>query len=1108
MVKKQTTEKSERPKKKFWKKLFRFFLFSSLIFVFVVILALLLFRIIFPPDKIRTIANNVVQKNINRQLSIGDLSVNPFIGFEFKDVALYKHPDSLFKKDDVPILSARIKSAVFKYSFKDLIKKNVHINKVIIESPTIILAVPTTKPDTTKARQNNGNPLVVLDSLTLPILPVSLALDQLTINNAELSFTQGDSINSQFINLTNLSFYGQDLNVPKGDLEEQKNKNKGRVGFECKNAHITFQQIIDKEKTLHLVSTLNLAINTDIRGLSVPNLLVDLELQNTSINSTALDSIGQIDLAYPIKLHLSMNAQADQKSLFIQPLTLLVDNQQWLELQAGLTKLSTIPLIDISLNNSKIKIAQLLEIISPIMPSGVLPAIYLHNKNAIIDITKLTANGPLPINPDIKVGPIDFAAQAQLLNFGTTVNYGDIELSSLNFSANTKGQASIEGLEYMDGSVNISYDSLFIAVNDTLDIYSGPFLLNANSEIDENMLPKNINGKLNINNVLGAQVNGQFSFSGHSFSSLKGSGSISLDKFETTQIPNMPVATTAHFSTQMIINTLDSIKIEMSANTDSVILSVPEDKLTFPPVLLTAHLQAKTDTTFKNLKISNMAIQLNNVIEARLSAKILDGTDFSFNLNTATIFHKSIFDWVPKQFNAPLEEMIFTGETKLLAEAHGRLKNKTLSYSAKAAINSNIPKLAYPPLFLSLGGLNIDINTSIRSDSGVLAHLNMTIDSTKIETMRPDPLLATTFSLKAKSPNFQSVSIDSGLLNIPALAATVRIDGSIDSLQTDISMNAHVLFEQNSPEPLAMTRDLKLSGLTSISAFIKMDTSLLETRTHLLTNNVSLFLPNETSIENMNAHLKINQDIDLLEGKLIARTNPLFNTPSPSTVDWHVLSQHYYSTIPDISNLSIFKIKAAGYQIENINLEAFIGEGIMEVPSFSANVYGGNVDGRLSFDIAGGDATLMSYSLSSHFSRINSALLLPDQGTGSGKGIINANLHLFGKGVDPNSKIDLGGVFYITQIGPKVANNLLRSLDPEGADLGIKMTRWFIDQGFKPKLFTFMIRNNYFYPTVEFNQPIYFPVRLSGGRVELNRMPAKFFIQSALKNAQLQKAKN
>ena len=111
------------------------------------------------------------------------------------------------------------------------------------------------------------------------------------------------------------------------------------------------------------------------------------------------------------------------------------------------------------------------------------------------------------------------------------------------------------------------------------------------------------------------------------------------------------------------------------------------------------------------------------------------------------------------------------------------------------------------------------------------------------------------------------------------------------------------------------------------------------------------------------------------------------------------------------------------------------------------------------------------------------------------KGLITAHTELSGRGFDITREIDLDGYFYITEIQSKVADNLLRSLDPEGKDSGIRATRLLINRGFKPELFSFEIRHGYSYPSVSFDQPWYVPVKLSGGGIELGRIPIAFFLQ-------------
>jgi len=221
-------------------------------------------------------------------------------------------------------------------------------------------------------------------------------------------------------------------------------------------------------------------------------------------------------------------------------------------------------------------------------------------------------------------------------------------------------------------------------------------------------------------------------------------------------------------------------------------------------------------------------------------------------------------------------------------------------------------------------------------------------------------------------------------------------------------------------------------------------------------------------------------------------------TPTDGSIDYLVYRPYYRRSLPELSYLSIEKIHAAGYVIDNFSMDALLGKGRIDIPSFFGKLYGGDFGGRISANLAGGDINEATYNISAHFSGINSDMLLSDIKREKTLGVINANAQFSGIGLNPEKGIDIKGDLYITEIGPKVADNLLRSLDPEGTDSGIRTTRRLINLGFKPQLFTFSFKYGFFYTYIDFSQPWYFPAKLSGSKIELNRKPVNFFIQMAL----------
>ena len=281
-----------------------------------------------------------------------------------------------------------------------------------------------------------------------------------------------------------------------------------------------------------------------------------------------------------------------------------------------------------------------------------------------------------------------------------------------------------------------------------------------------------------------------------------------------------------------------------------------------------------------------------------------------------------------------------------------------------------------------------------------------------------------------------------------------------------------------------------------------MDTALLDLYATLKTGDLTVLLPQDTRLEDINADIKIHQRMDLKKGIFLAGEASAISTPSQGAIDYLTYRDYYRNALSDISELSIGKVQAAGYVLDDFTMEAVLGNGRIEIPTFISNIYEGNLGGRLSVNLAGGDLAAAQYNLSAHFSNINSDRLLPGLKRKETLGEINGNARFTGTGLDPTSSLDIGGYFYITKIGPRVADNLLRSLDPEEKDSGIKMTRVLINRGYKPKLVSFNLSHGFFSTTVELSQPWFYPLKLSGSKISLSRQPVQFFLDMAMAKPQ------
>ena len=246
----------------------------------------------------------------------------------------------------------------------------------------------------------------------------------------------------------------------------------------------------------------------------------------------------------------------------------------------------------------------------------------------------------------------------------------------------------------------------------------------------------------------------------------------------------------------------------------------------------------------------------------------------------------------------------------------------------------------------------------------------------------------------------------------------------------------------------------------------------------------------EFSVNGISGNIPFQLDLDQKERKLLVDRGyrPL------SWIEY----ENQRSVGPPFSrafeNFKIKKINADQYTVSNIICDIDIRKGFIQIPWFNVQLFDGSVGGSIQVQLGSGMKEDISYKLQAHASRINSAAL-GDFGLDKQEETeLNAAMAFEGRGIQFQKEINLDGYFHITQIGPRFASILLRGMDPEGSDRSIRMTRYLLDRGWKPKLFSFELRHGYVYPSLMLSQPWFSPIRIPG-RLEYGRLPLVFFLK-------------
>jgi len=196
-----------------------------------------------------------------------------------------------------------------------------------------------------------------------------------------------------------------------------------------------------------------------------------------------------------------------------------------------------------------------------------------------------------------------------------------------------------------------------------------------------------------------------------------------------------------------------------------------------------------------------------------------------------------------------------------------------------------------------------------------------------------------------------------------------------------------------------------------------------------------------------------------------------------------------------LSELQVDSVRVFGYGLKNFRAWVLSSEGSFWIPRFRFEAYGGNMVGRLHFWTPALDLQKVAYELKADLARMRLARLPGARFETLGESEIAATMAFRGEGLDPQRRLDIEGRFEFTQIGAKAADNLLRSIDPRGSDRAIQNVRWLLNHGFRPRLISFEIRHGNVYPVIRLHQPWYSPLRISGGRIALSRIPLRFLFE-------------
>ena len=1036
------------------------------------------------PSRVEKISSRLIKEHLGQNLEMQGVHFSLFNGFEFRNIQLYSDSDQdslLF-----PLGVQYAKSIQFKYSLWPLLKKQLVFNKLVIDSADFVLNIPASAPEKSAIEEKiKSEP----DTSQINDLPITVDIREISLNNAKITLNTSNDTSRQSVCVGNISVMLKELFIPRENPLAKNSGIHGELVLAAKNTPVIIEQV-SAQSNMRFETELNFLSKLSFRSLSDILFSMKASLSKTHFQQTIKESGFTYDLPFPVLLQMDAVVDMHEESVIVNPVSFQVNQSKWIEVQARVESLSTRPFLQLDVLESRVPLVDVLEMSLPLIPDTLLRDYYFHNNKAFLSLKGTQINGYIPA--DTLALPLILDAVMRLDQFGITLNSGEALLQ--NFNLNTRITSKFSGTEHQNTKpfLIVQYDSLYIEQPQGIPFFSGPGRAEVETHLTHLFYPSRAKFSLNFPNLMNASLFSHFNlYSQNGVQGLSGSGELELSHLELDQIPDLPVS--GHFNTKIKFtsNTLDSMAAKILCFTDE--LTVFQDDLSYsiPPLRLDNDLRIHSDSLFQKITVDSFHLSLNDILsaEAKASINVTRGILFSFKMPEFLLDHQRLLDILPVQASVK-NDIDLTGITRIKADAQGHLGIEGVEYAASVLFTMDSTKIATPEA--ELNGITVRTKAELDEKLGIIVNGILDCDQAVLESVRSQPLTNTSLNFHFNTTDFIHYHIDTTVLTVPDLFLKAVLNSDFQTLpSTAGSIRADI--KMSPPRMTDLIDDVSMIGVLQAKIKAQADSSNIDLTAEVKSDGINMYLAPGGIVENLKINLFIQQGFDLSTGLFTGRKFSLVQTPVHSAPDY-ALHQNYFSR-QEKSKIQIDSIMIGAYKLTDAVLEGYFGQGHIEIPNFYVNLYDGNIGGRFSMDAAGKAPKEVTYTLTSHISGINSALILPDSREEKKQSIVDANAEVNGISIDPDAGIDLNGYFYITTIGSKFADNLLRSMDPKGRDSGIRSARMLLNRGLKPKLFSFEIQNGYFYPSISFKQPWYMPVRLSGSRIEFTRIPINYLLQ-------------
>lgn len=1093
------------------KSILKYSFFVATGFLVLLVLAVILFIIFFPVNMVREMAVDELTTLLHRPVSIADAEIRLFSGIQLSQIRIADSPqfNQITEPDSSALLS--IHAVILKYQFWPLLRRQVVIDEIVFDTPHIFLRQDS------RAVWNFDSLLIALSDTTTPVpdtavaqLPVSVQLEKFEIRNLNFSMVQKADSSALALSLASLSGQIFDLYIPRALPDEILEKLRARIRLEMSAANLNLTYLAPFDSlNLNFFSKIDLGLDVAISGLARTELSGKLALFETLLTEPAPNPAVLFDAPKPIPelLRLEILAQADflHENFKIPRLNFYIINELVLQGRGEFRRLSTQPHIDFQIEKSTISLAAVKSFLAQLSLKATRSLLHEADWGGRLSLAGCRVTGN-PLAETAAEG-LHFQSALQVRDAYFKFLPNVAQVTDLDAHFTFSGIFSAAGFDALQTRGNLQIPAWQTAPNDSLQLEGRDFALNFKADLSREFFPELLDLDLSVATLQDAAVSLNLALrSDGTWKNSEMKGALDLQNVELENFGMTNLVGRAATTFNLNATSLDSIHLNLTGELDSLYF-LYEDWEPLGRQHFSGDFWVKTDSLFQDIFVNRISLRVSDFLKLSGRAELLQlGEErFELQVDAAQMDHRKIISQLPAVFTEEIGNFDISGETILSARISGALPAEAEpDFHGEVHLETRKTHLDLPDYYFLFRNIQIKSDILLFSDS-LAATVHASIDSFFLTDLRREPFRNSTIQADLEMPHLARIKIPACTVTMPEIAAKAWITGAIDSLATVPVTRLDTHLQLAPKSPVVIIDDILLNGEVSATNRLYFLGDLLAINGEIQFDSLNLEVVETLTAAGITGKMSVNQKIDLYRLCLIQEELPLFATRHFVDLAYHYLRPFYRHQALPVQSVHIQKIKMLDYELNNLYLDILFGGAKLQIPDFILTAYEGNIHGHLGIDFGEGtfefpDSLLETtrFDLKATISSINTARLNPVISAKTKKSIINANLELAGAGLSPEGDLMVNGYFHITEIGSKVADNLLRSLDPTEADQGIQSVRNLLKFGYQPKLMSFEIKHGHFYPRIELSKPFYIPINIAGGVVELARIPTEIFLKQAV----------